>query len=178
MTAQRADEVSGVKAAAPRRFRHWWSPFLRGDAKKGRVKRREYDCRPRESSTVKRADNTDKEVGLRIRMLRISKNISQEELGVAAGVTFQQVQKYENGTNRVSPGRLQRIATCLRVPVSDFYPSMDEKPQLPKSSTDFDFALLQSPEAVKLLRHFATLRPEVQRTAVAVIGAIAATTKA
>lgn len=71
---------------------------------------------------AKKAPNlTDKHVGARVRMRRIMLGISQEELGDALGVAYQQVQKYEKGTNRIGAGRLQHIAHILRVPVSFFF---------------------------------------------------------
>lgn len=67
----------------------------------------------------KKAPNSiDKHVGSRVRMRRMMIGMSQEQLGEALGLTFQQVQKYEKGTNRVGASRLQRISEILRVPVS------------------------------------------------------------
>ena len=60
----------------------------------------------------------DKYVGSRVRMRRIMLGMSQEKLGEALGLTFQQVQKYEKGTNRVGASRLQQISEILQVPVS------------------------------------------------------------
>lgn len=60
-------------------------------------------------------------IGQKIRFARHDKNISQTELGTAIGVTFQQVQKYENGKNRVSAGRLKLIAEVLGQPIDYFY---------------------------------------------------------
>ena len=64
---------------------------------------------------------TDKHVGSRVRMRRMMLGMSQTELGKNIGLTFQQVQKYEKGTNRIGAGRLQQIAHILRVPVSFFF---------------------------------------------------------
>lgn len=72
---------------------------------------------------TKRANEVDRLVGQRIREVRKQKGISQEHLGKGAGVSFQQVQKYENGTNRVSVGRLVEIALTLDVNVFDLIPS-------------------------------------------------------
>ena len=66
----------------------------------------------------KTPDPIDKYVGSRIRMRRIMLGMSQEKLGDALGLTFQQVQKYEKGTNRVGASRLQQIADVLQVRVS------------------------------------------------------------
>ena len=60
-------------------------------------------------------------VGANIRLYRIAANVSQTDLGEQLGVTFQQIQKYEKGTNRVGAGRLFVIATVLKVPVVRFY---------------------------------------------------------
>lgn len=71
---------------------------------------------------VKKAPNpTDKHVGSRVRMRRMMLSMSQEKLGEALGLTFQQVQKYEKGTNRIGASRLQQISAILQVPVSFFF---------------------------------------------------------
>jgi transcriptional regulator with XRE-family HTH domain len=67
------------------------------------------------------AHPTDTHVGKRVRMRRMMLGISQTKLGDALGLTFQQVQKYEKGTNRVSASRLQRISDVLQVPVTFFF---------------------------------------------------------
>ena len=64
---------------------------------------------------------TDKHVGGRVRMRRMMLGMSQTELGTNIGLTFQQVQKYEKGTNRIGAGRLQQIARILKVPVGFFF---------------------------------------------------------
>jgi transcriptional regulator with XRE-family HTH domain len=63
----------------------------------------------------------DKHVGSRVRMRRMMLGISQEKLGDALGLTFQQVQKYEKGGNRISASRLQHISQVLQVPVPFFF---------------------------------------------------------
>ncbi|MCZ8036384.1 MAG: helix-turn-helix transcriptional regulator [Novosphingobium sp.] len=63
----------------------------------------------------------DRHVGSRVRMQRLVAGVSQEKLGGALGLTFQQVQKYEKGSNRISASRLQQIANMLDVPVSFFF---------------------------------------------------------
>ena len=71
---------------------------------------------------VKKSPNpTDKHVGSRVRMRRMMLSMSQEKLGDALGLTFQQVQKYEKGTNRIGASRLQQISNILQVPVSFFF---------------------------------------------------------
>jgi transcriptional regulator with XRE-family HTH domain len=63
----------------------------------------------------------DKHVGSRVRMRRMMLSMSQEKLGDALGLTFQQVQKYEKGTNRIGASRLQQISNILSVPISFFF---------------------------------------------------------
>src|SRR5262249_40040654 len=73
---------------------------------------------PRDTIATKKALNPiDKHVGRRVRMRRKMVAMSQEKLGVALGLTFQQVQKYENGTNRMGASRLQQMSDILQVPV-------------------------------------------------------------
>jgi transcriptional regulator with XRE-family HTH domain len=68
--------------------------------------------------STKAPNPVDRYVGSRVRMRRIMLGMSQEKLGEALGLTFQQVQKYEKGTNRVGASRIQQIAEILQVPVS------------------------------------------------------------
>ena len=71
---------------------------------------------------AKKAPNPiDKHVGSRVRMRRMMLGMSQEKLGDALGLTFQQVQKYEKGTNRIRASRLQEISHILEVPVPFFF---------------------------------------------------------
>ena len=78
---------------------------------------------------AKKAPNpTDKHVGARVRMRRMMLSMSQEKLGDALGLTFQQVQKYEKGTNRIGASRLQAIANILQVPVSFFFEGAPHTP--------------------------------------------------
>src|SRR5262245_15708621 len=78
--------------------------------------------RKQEEVTAKKAPNPiDRHVGSRVRMRRMMLSMSQEKLGDALGLTFQQVQKYEKGANRIGASRLQHIAGILQVPVSFFF---------------------------------------------------------
>jgi transcriptional regulator with XRE-family HTH domain len=70
---------------------------------------------------TKSTNSIDKHVGARVRMRRMMLKMSQTSLGNALGVTFQQVQKYEKGTNRIGAGRLQQIAGLLQVPIEFFF---------------------------------------------------------
>ena len=104
-------------------------------------------------------DPIDKYVGSRVRMRRLMLGTSQETLGDKLGITFQQVQKYEKGTNRISASRLQAMCEILQVPVSFFFEGAPQVPDrvrkgaeapLPASVTDF----LTSSDGLKLVRAF------------------------
>jgi transcriptional regulator with XRE-family HTH domain len=71
--------------------------------------------------SIKFPNPTDKYVGSRVRMRRLMLHMSQERLAGQLGLTFQQVQKYEKGTNRISASRLQEISRILDVPVPFFF---------------------------------------------------------
>jgi transcriptional regulator with XRE-family HTH domain len=87
---------------------------------------------------VKKAPNPiDKHVGSRVRMRRMMLSMSQEKLGDALGLTFQQVQKYEKGSNRIGASRLQQISLILQVPVSFFF---EGAPPPPGGETGFEDA--------------------------------------
>lgn len=70
---------------------------------------------------AKSADSIDAHIGGRVRLRRMMVSVSQEQLGDALGVTFQQIQKYEKGLNRIGAGRLYRLAQILKVEVGFFY---------------------------------------------------------
>jgi len=84
--------------------------------------------------STKAPNPVDKYVGSRVRMRRIMLGMSQEKLGEALSLTFQQVQKYEKGTNRVGASRLQQISEILQVPVSFLF---DGGPSGVKTSDGF-----------------------------------------
>jgi transcriptional regulator with XRE-family HTH domain len=114
----------------------------------------------------KRVEPADRFVGQNIRIFRKAKRISQTELGYGVGVTFQQIQKYENGTNRVGSSRLMKIAEFLDVPISRFFDNVAGPPGKPIAGalvTD----LLASPYAVQMLQAFGNIqRDEVRRNLV------------
>jgi transcriptional regulator with XRE-family HTH domain len=87
---------------------------------------------------IKKAPNPiDKHVGSRVRMRRMMLGMSQEKLGDALSLTFQQVQKYEKGSNRIGASRLQQISLILQVPVSFFF---EGAPPPPGRETGFEDA--------------------------------------
>jgi transcriptional regulator with XRE-family HTH domain len=103
-------------------------------------------------------DPRDAEIARRVRALRLRRGLSQSELGSALGVTFQQVQKYEKGTNRISAGRLYRIAEALDAPIPFFFAGYDEcrsEPGLHPGDAESDF--LQTSSAMRLIRAYSRI---------------------
>lgn len=105
----------------------------------------------------------DRHVGSRVRMRRMLAGVSQEKLGEALGLTFQQVQKYEKGANRISASRLQQIAKKLDVPVSFFFdgaPSGDATPSgfSDSGSTAYISDFLATSEGVQLTKAFVRIK--------------------
>jgi transcriptional regulator with XRE-family HTH domain len=96
-------------------------------------------------------DAIDKVVGRNIRILRLAKGLSQTELADALGVTFQQVQKYEKGTNRVGSGRLLKISAILGVKITDFFEGTDRPHDTARRSI---FDQLAQPESFRLVQAF------------------------
>ena len=115
------------------------------------------------------AGKPDIELGKRIRLRRVEQKISQAELGDKLGVSFQQVQKYEKGVNRVGAARLQQIATALDVPVTFFYDG-DGKAREVESLLFLDSAF-----SLRLLRAYSKIKDQtVQRQLVSLMESIAA----
>jgi transcriptional regulator with XRE-family HTH domain len=84
----------------------------------------------------KTASPVDKHVGNRVRMRRLMLHMSQTELGDALGLTFQQVQKYEKGSNRIGASRLQQMSKILQVPVTFFFAGAPGQPKSSKTTGD------------------------------------------
>ena len=114
------------------------------------------------------AGNHDVELGKRIRLRRVEMKISQGELGDRLGVSFQQIQKYEKGVNRVGAARLQRIAATLKVPVTFFYDGDG------RSREVNSLLFLDSAFSLRLLRAYSKIKNQaVQRQLVALMELIA-----
>jgi transcriptional regulator with XRE-family HTH domain len=105
------------------------------------------------------ADPIDIAVGARIRLLRKVRGMSQQALAEAAGVTFQQIQKYERGANRVSASMLARIAAALDTPVAEMFGEGGTGGGAAAGSGAVDevAALLSEPGALELLRAYVAL---------------------
>jgi transcriptional regulator with XRE-family HTH domain len=110
--------------------------------------------------SVKRPDPVDVEVGHRIRIERLSRGLSQTALATQLGVTFQQVQKYEKGVNRVGAGRLTKIAEVLGVSVSTFFSGkevLESEKSLKEGHQASPLKLLTVAGAFRLLRAYAEI---------------------
>ena len=109
--------------------------------------------------SVKRPDPVDVEVGHRIRIERLARGLSQTALANQLGVTFQQVQKYEKGVNRVGAGRLTRIAGVLGVPVGTFFSGKEilQEEQAQNGGEGSPLKLLTVSGAFRLLRAYADI---------------------
>jgi len=128
----------------------------------------------------KKPNPIDIHVGSRIRLRRNMLGMSQEKLGESLGITFQQIQKYEKGTNRVGASRLQAIASILSVPVAFFFEDAPgheagEAGGLAEdSSTNYVVDFLNSPEGLQLNRAFVRINdPKVRRKVVDLVKALA-----
>ena len=109
--------------------------------------------------STKAPNPVDKYVGSRVRMRRIMLGMSQEKLGEALGLTFQQIQKYEKGTNRVGASRIQQISEILQVPVSFLFeggPSTIASAEAPGGGTSPTYVsdFLATSEGLALTRAF------------------------
>jgi transcriptional regulator with XRE-family HTH domain len=98
-------------------------------------------------------DPRDIEVGRRVRAFRLERNLSQTALANQLGLTFQQVQKYEKGTNRISAGRLQTIAEIFKIPITELFSTSPSTPQRQESL----YELIDSASALRLLRAYARI---------------------
>lgn len=127
----------------------------------------------------KKPEIVDIRVGARIRATRQLYRMSQTALAERLGITFQQVQKYEKGSNRVGASRLQAIADVLGVPVADFFATPCAEPgesQSPTMSAENDIiAFLSTREGLELNRAFARIDdPKIRRKAVELLKAVVA----
>ncbi|MEP3439004.1 MAG: helix-turn-helix domain-containing protein [Hoeflea sp.] len=128
----------------------------------------------------KKPNPIDIHVGSRVRLRRTMLGMSQEKLGEALGITFQQIQKYEKGTNRVGASRLQNISTILNVPVSFFFedapgdPSTGQPGMAEANSSNYVVDFLSSSEGLQLNRAFIKIPdPKVRRKLVDLVKSLA-----
>ncbi len=115
----------------------------------------------------KAPNQVDAYVGNRVRLRRKILGLSQEKLGEALGITFQQVQKYEKGINRIGAGRLLDIAECLNVPISFFFPESDVDLLLLDRSTK---TIGAAPDMMELVQLFAEITdPDLRKKIVSLV---------
>jgi len=126
----------------------------------------------------------DKHVGSRVRMRRMLLGFSQEKLGEALGVTFQQVQKYEKGVNRIGASRLQDIAKILEAPPSFFFEGgpvagAEAPGGFAEDSASYVVGFLSTVEGLQLNKAFASIKDaKVRHRLVDLVVAIAAAEEA
>jgi hypothetical protein len=127
---------------------------------------------------TKQPNPIDQHVGSRVRVRRAVLGLTQEKLGLALGLTFQQVQKYEKGTNRIGASRLQAISKVLEVPPSYFFEGATEilgdTPGFADGSRTFVPDLVTTAEGLQLNRAFAKITdPKIRKRLVDLIVQIA-----
>lgn len=135
---------------------------------------------------VKKVPNPiDRHVGSRVRMRRILLGMSQEKLGEALGLTFQQIQKYEKGTNRIGASRLQQISTTLNVPPSFFFEGApvngdaigsgrSELAVAEEANSSFVLDFIATTEGLNLNKAFARIQdPKVRKRIIDLVASLA-----
>jgi len=118
----------------------------------------------------KKKIKTSKEIGDKIKTRRRKLGISQEELAEILGVTYQQVQRYENGTNKLNVENIQMVANAINVPVSYFFEG--EKPSMVAEKS----APYLPSEEIKLLRYFRKIKSSASKNTVIQVARLAAKT--
>lgn len=109
------------------------------------------------------ANAIDRKIGQRVRSRRLEIGMSQERLAELLGVTFQQVQKYEKGVNRIAVSRLWDISVALEMPVSRFFEGVSVR-GVAEGRQDYVDDALATPEGAQLMALFATIKsPKVRR---------------
>jgi len=134
----------------------------------------------RKRKTKGTPDPVDVHVGQRLKVRRSLLGMSQEKLGKSIDLTFQQIQKYEQGLNRISAGRLYQFGKILQVPISYFFdnfqgaaagaPGLSDNEQ----SSFIDDSIMNDKETLELVRTFASIKdPEVRKSAIKLLKSIA-----
>jgi transcriptional regulator with XRE-family HTH domain len=130
----------------------------------------------RQNNAGRRLDPLDVEVGKRIRTQRLVRKMSQTDLGKQLGITFQQIQKYESGGNRVGAGRLQLIAKVFELPVNVFFGEDSATQDATDATNEAVLNFLNTARAVKLVKDFARVKdPALQQAIVTLVEKIANT---
>ena len=122
--------------------------------------------------SLAQANTVDTYVGQRIRDKRNERGMSQTEVANALGVTFQQVQKYERGTNRVSASRLFDLSRILSVPIQYFFAGLNNQ-STPIEKEDDNVIHLMKPDTVELVEaYYKVENPQVRRQILSTIRSI------
>lgn len=100
----------------------------------------------------------DRQIGARVRQIRLLRRMTQTELGDAVDLTFQQIQKYENGANRIGGSRLWQFCHIFDVPITYFFEDIKQQPKKNHLAT-----LLEQPETIKLVRNYHAIKDEEVR---------------
>ena len=135
--------------------------------------------KPIQGPNLEAAGDIDTLIGAKIRRYRTEAGISQMELGQASAITFQQVQKYEKGTNRVTVARLAQIAATLGVPLTSFLEDLRRpEPANPRKAgtrPDVPLAdqLFSTEQGLRLAKGLAIENHQVRATVVSLVTALA-----
>ncbi len=127
----------------------------------------------------KEPNPTDVHVGSRVRLRRTMMGMSQEKLGEALGVTFQQIQKYEKGTNRIGASRMQQIVETLGVSIDFFFEGLASSDTAPSGmaeaqSANYVVDFLNTSEGIQLNRAFSRISdPKVRRKVIELLRTLA-----
>ena len=134
------------------------------------------ETRPEPVTNQRSANSVDSHVGSRVRLRRLELGLSQEKLAEQLGITFQQVQKYERGTNRIGASRLHQIAIVLQTPITYFFEGASDTPTNSGQEASPLSQALGDPATVRLVRAFASISDsQLKQKAVGIIEAIADT---
>ena len=135
--------------------------------------------KPRSGNETRRVGPIDLHVGIRVRQRRVLLGMTQTDLADTMDLSFQQVQKYEKGTNRIGASRLQHISTVLSVPVAFFF---EDAPATPgaspglseSASSNYVVNFLSSSEGIQLNKAFVRIRdPKLRRRIIDLVRAVA-----
>jgi len=129
-------------------------------------------------SDERQANTVDKRIGQRVKQRRLELGLSQERLAELLGVTFQQIQKYEKGANRIAASRLFDLSGALNVAVTYFFEGLTlgvaREGGVAEEGEGFVYDMLATPEGQQLLQIFGTIRsPKVRRRVVDLVRALA-----
>jgi len=120
------------------------------------------------------ANAIDRKIGQRVRTRRLEIGMSQEKLADLLGVTFQQVQKYEKGVNRIAASRLYDIAAALEMPAARFFENLSGRVGVAEGRQDFVDDVMATPEGAQLMSLFSSIKSlKVRRRVVELVKALA-----